>query len=259
MHRARFPVLMETDQWAVWSPADRCQDLSTVSFILNVYCFLQNSFWLRFKYVNSSKWIKWHTFGVHHIFALTLYVISLHEIFASRLVWTHHLWESLLLKIDRVRICCSILLPSPIFQESHSTEHEWSWSETEVDQCAWWAKPPPTTTCLDFHSNWMSPPPQKKQPNEIEIQEFNSNTWLASLDEEAHWWKGEIMRTRMPERYNVIGTGIFNQNTLLFNFHSCRFSLACDLLCLAPVKTGGRCRLLYSHQGVMVSLPHESD
>lgn len=38
------------------------------------------------------------------------------------------------------------------------------------------------------------------------------------------WWEGEIMRTRMPERYNVIGMGIFNQNTLLFNFHSCRLT-----------------------------------
>lgn len=39
------------------------------------------------------------------------------------------------------------------------------------------------------------------------------------------WWEGEIMRTWMPERYDVIGMGIFNQNTLLFNFRSCRLTV----------------------------------
>lgn len=39
------------------------------------------------------------------------------------------------------------------------------------------------------------------------------------------WWEGEIMRTWMPERYDVIGMGIFNQNTLLFNFSFCRLAV----------------------------------
>lgn len=59
-----------------------------------------------------------------------------------------------------------------------------------------------------------------------EIQGFTATLNLLSLmKKHTLWWEGEIMRTRMPERYNVIAMGIFNQNTLLFNFHSHRLAL----------------------------------
>lgn len=66
------------------------------------------------------------------------------------------------------------------------------------------------------------------------------------------------MRTRMPERYNIIGMGIFNQNTLLFNFHSCRLiSPVISLDWHRSKKTEGA-DYFPPHQAMMVSLyPHE--
>lgn len=62
------------------------------------------------------------------------------------------------------------------------------------------------------------------------------------------WWEGEIMRSRMPERYDVIGMGTFNQNTRLFNLYSSW--LTSPVISSAPV---GGCRLFSFHSAVSES------
>lgn len=62
------------------------------------------------------------------------------------------------------------------------------------------------------------------------------------------------MRTRMPERYDVIGMGIFNQNTLLFNFHSCGLTSPVISFDWHRSEKAEGAELFPPHQVVMVSL-----
>lgn len=107
--------------------------------------------------------------------------------------------------------------------------HDWihRWEQTEKDQWPCDYTSLYLTTTFPFRKlhnrleNWMS---KKKKSL---LMKFTGSPWHSTCFpwwRNTLWWEGEIMRTRMPERYNIIGMGIFNQNTLLFNFHSCRLT-----------------------------------
>lgn len=71
------------------------------------------------------------------------------------------------------------------------------------------------------------------------------------------WWEGELMKTWMPERYNIIGMGIFNQNTLLFNFHSCGLAspvISFDWHQLGKVKSADYFPLIRDWWSVCISM-----